>query len=70
MQAHIPKERTLRHSPAKPQQTLERSMRPAASKILPFQREHHLAIVSNWPVAQERGSKVRYPQTIRFRRIV
>jgi len=44
-------------------------MRPAASKILPFQREHHLAIVSNWPVAEERRSKVRYPLdlSVRFR---
>jgi hypothetical protein len=44
-------------------------MRASSSKILPFQREHHGALVSNWPVAEERRSKVRYPLdlSVRFR---
>jgi hypothetical protein len=44
-------------------------MRPSSSKILPFQREHRGAMVSNWPVLAERRSKVRYPLdlSVRFR---
>jgi hypothetical protein len=44
-------------------------MRASSSKMLPFQREHPGALVSNWPLPAERRLNARYPLdlSVRFR---
>jgi hypothetical protein len=44
-------------------------MPTSSSNILPFQGEHHGARVLNWPIPEERRSKIRYPLglNVRFR---
>src|SRR5580704_17895251 len=44
-------------------------MRASSNGISLLPKQHHGALVSNWPVAEERRSKVRYPLdlSVRFR---